>query len=161
MKISESEYTKLSRADKIRIARTTHGMRRTRIYSIWCRMKTRCNNKKSTQWKWYGAIGIKVCDRWNSSFEAFLADMGDCPSRGHSIERIDNTKGYEPGNCRWATTKEQANNRRSNTVIEFNGKSQTLMQWCEELGLKRATVGWRYRAGWPLEKVFSRDAGHG
>lgn len=155
MNISEPEYAMLSKAEKIRLARTIHGKTCTRIYRIWCRMKNRCNNKNATQWKWYGGIGIKVCERWNESFEAFFEDMGDCPSNNHSIERMDNTKGYEPDNCRWATTKEQANNRRSNNVISCKGKTQTLQQWAEELGISHSTILMRLKAGWSIERALS------
>jgi hypothetical protein len=95
---------------------TTHGMSNSRTYNIWQNMKNRCCNPKSTQYKWYGHRGISVCDRWKQSFISFLSDMGVCPSKAHSIDRINNDGNYEPGNCRWSTHKEQCNNRRTPSI---------------------------------------------
>lgn len=89
-----------------------HGMYKTRTYSSWHHMKQRCKSNDPRQRPYYLDRGITVCERWASSFEAFVEDMGVCPSPIHSIDRIDNDKGYEPDNCRWATPKEQSQNRR-------------------------------------------------
>lgn len=90
---------------------TSHGLSHSRTYKIWAGMKKRCLNPSSTRWKWYGGRGIKVCKRW-LNFENFHADMGDPPSKLHSIERVDNSAGYEPGNCIWTTQKQQVANQR-------------------------------------------------
>lgn len=99
------------KSEKIAKARTTHGMHGTPTYSSWSSMLTRCNNKNSKAYKNYGARGIKVCERW-SLFENFLQDMGEKPKKGMSIDRIDNQGNYEPGNCKWASAKEQCSNTR-------------------------------------------------
>lgn len=90
----------------------THRLKQTPEYKTWCGIKNRCKHPYMKSYKYYGGRGIRMCDRWANSFEAFLADMGTKPTPQHSIDRIDNDKGYEPGNCRWATAHEQVMNRR-------------------------------------------------
>ena len=106
-------------------SRGTHRMSHTREYSVWKTMKARCNNPQSKNFVRYGARGITVCKRWATSFENFIADMGPRPSAKHSIERKDNSKGYTPENCCWATATAQARNRgpAKNKTIQIVGVS--------------------------------------
>jgi hypothetical protein len=99
--------------------------------------------------------GITVCERW-LSFEAFFADMGPKPTPQHTIDRIDNTRGYSPDNCRWATHKEQANNKTNNRTVTYEGITQTLMAWAEQLGVDEARIRWRLNRGWPVEDALFR-----
>lgn len=124
-------------------------------YKIWAGMKRRCTQPNSDAYKNYGGRGIKVCERWFNSFPAFLMDMGSRPSTKHSIDRIDNNGDYTPTNCRWATQKEQSNNKRTNRMIEIDGKTQTLTQWCEEYQIKYSTVENRLRrCNWAIKEAL-------
>jgi hypothetical protein len=88
-----------------------HGMSRTQAYKNYSAMISRCNNPKNVGYPYYGGKGVRVCERWATSFAAFVEDMGERPTRKHTVDRIDNSKGYEPGNCRWATQQEQCRNQ--------------------------------------------------
>lgn len=105
------------------------------LYHTWYAMVARCQNPRAQSYHNYGGRGITVCDRWLESFENFYADMGDRPTPGHSIDRIDNDGPYSPENCRWATWEEQANNRRNNVWIEFQGERLSAAQWRKRLGV--------------------------
>lgn len=133
----------------------THGKSKTPTYIAWRGIKQRCLDKNIEGYISYGGRGIKVCDRWLNSFENFLEDMGERPSPKHSIDRIDNDGNYEPNNCRWATNKEQSCNRRSSFIINYKGKSQTLMEWSEELEMSYHLLRDRIvRYKWDIEKSF-------
>lgn len=140
---------------RLRELRTEHGMSRTPTWNCWEAMLTRCSDPKHRQFHRYGGRGIEVCDRWKS-FPNFFADMGERPSKKHSIDRDDNDGNYEPGNCRWATMLEQQNNRSTNLVLEFSGRTQTLTEWARELGMAENTLRGRIRLGWTVAEAFSR-----
>lgn len=122
-------------------------------YGVWAAMKRRCNNPNVKDYPNYGGRGIKVCDRWND-FDAFYADMGSRPEGG-MIERINNDGNYEPGNVRWATRADQANNKRNSRLMSCNGKTQTVAQWCHELGLSVGAIHQRLKNGWSEERALS------
>ncbi len=110
-------------------------------YKCWRSMRRRCDNPTVKFFHNYGGRGIRVCKRWDDSFDNFFADMGPRPSPKHSIDRYPNNNGnYEPGNCRWATAKEQRRNQRNNHILTLGERSQTVTDWAEELGLDRATI---------------------
>lgn len=113
----------------------THGKRSTKEYGIYRAMLNRCDLPSQKCYPQYGGRGITVCERWRASFAAFLEDMGPRPSDGHSVDRIDPNGNYEPGNCRWATSVQQNNNRRNNRRITHAGKTLTLAEWARELGV--------------------------
>ena len=136
----------------------TKGRKRTPTYNSWQNMKNRCLNENYRDFYLYGGRGIKICDRWLNSFENFLEDMGERPA-GTSLDREDSEGGYEPENCRWSTPKEQSNNMRINKVFEYNGKTATLSQWSEILGISRGTLNNRIKIlHWDKERVFSTPA---
>jgi hypothetical protein len=124
-------------------------------YAVWSGMRARCTNPAGPNYAKYGGRGISVCTRWMEDFVHFLGDMGRAPTPQHSIERIDNDGNYEPDNCRWATAKEQANNRRSSRYLTFNGETATLSQWADRIGLSIGTLHARLTAGWPLERALT------
>ena len=132
---------------------TTHGLSGTPTYRSWQMMRRRASGFNP---RWYS--GVTVCDRWQS-FENFLADMGVRPA-GKTIDRIDNSKGYEPGNCRWATASEQQSNKRSNVILELNGKRQCVDHWAKELGIPKARIHKRIDLGWPTERILSNKLFH-
>lgn len=126
----------------------------TREYTIWRNMRSRCVNPSDPNYVKYGARGIHICDEWRMDFVNFLRDMGRCPD-GCSIERIDNDGHYEPGNCRWATAKEQANNRRSSRYITHDGETLTLSQWADRAGIRLQTLHFRLKLGWTVERALT------
>jgi hypothetical protein len=121
---------------------TSHGQaargRKTRLYKAWAGMIARCTVPSATGYARYGGAGVMVCDRW-MDFENFAADMGE-PPPGKSIDRKEGSKGYEPGNCHWASRQEQNENRRSVRWIEFDGKRMNVAQWSRHLGISHTTL---------------------
>jgi hypothetical protein len=133
-----------------------HGASRTRAYTTWLAMRGRCSNPNNPAFHHYGGRGIKVCERWEASFDAFLEDMGQ-PDHGLTLDRTNNDGDYEPGNCRWVDRMTQMNNRRSNVLVTHDGKTQTIAQWAVETGIHRNTIEQRLHRKYPLERVFSPE----
>lgn len=127
-------------------------------YRTYSGMKTRCYNKKSQAYKNYGARGIKVDDRWlgPDGFINFLNDMGKRPAGKLSLDRIDVNGNYSKENCRWATEKTQANNRRTNVAVTYKGVTKTVSEWAEEFNIGVTTLHARlFKHGWPVEKALT------
>ena len=135
-----------------------HGMSRSRLYNIWIHIKMRTQNPSTTFFEDYGGRGISVCEEWANSFSSF-SDWAK--SSGYSddltIERIDVNGNYCPDNCKWIPIKDQANNRRTTVNITFNGKTMNLTQWADHLGMNRGTLQTRYKNGWSVEDMLTRE----
>lgn len=142
-------------------SRVTHGYarrgsNRRHEYSAWSDAKKRCTNPKATHYEYYGGRGIAMCERWLSSFAAFLADMGDCPA-GMTLDRIDSDGNYEPGNCRWVPMLMQNRNRRSSVVVEFEGEKMTLAEMAERHCVSYKALHYEHRQKMlPLADALAR-----
>lgn len=134
---------------------TKHGMSRTTTYRAFYNMLHRCYRKSHKNYDFYGGRGIKVCDRWVSSFDNFFADMGEKPD-GMTLDRIDNDKDYSQDNCRWANSKEQSRNTSRNVNLNLNGKIQCREDWSNELGIPSNTIKSRInKLGWSVIKSMT------
>lgn len=129
--------------------------KKTRLYRIWGRMIYRCTNTASSDYSRYGGKGVKVCEEWMSfsNFQEWANSNGY--SDNLSIDRIDFDGSYEPKNCRWATSKLQANNKSSNNLITYNGLTKSLAEWAEEYNTDSSKIRYRLRRNWDINKVFS------
>lgn len=145
----------LARENQIRSA-TSHGMTKTSEWNIWKGAKKRCRLKTDPAYHNYGARGIDMCDEWYNSFEAFYRDMGPRPPK-LQLERIDNNGNYEPGNCKWATSKEENRNKRSNHIWEHGGRKMCISEWSEFTGIRKDTLRRRVVVyGWSIEKALTK-----
>lgn len=134
---------------------TTHGLTNSPEFKTWMKMKERCYSPSCEEYKHYGGRGIFMDEKWKNDFATFLKDMGKRPYK-MSIERIDNSLGYFKENCKWATHKEQSNNRRSNVNVEYKGQTKTIKQWTEDLNLNYNLTRVRIvKLGWSVEKSFT------
>lgn len=133
----------------------THGMSRKTEYQAWSGAKARCYRPTCKSFIDYGAVGIRMCDRWLNSFEAFYADMGAKPYPSATIERIDSSGHYEPSNCRWASKAEQSRNTNRNLIISHNGMTMTASEWSRKIGGNDLIVSCRIRRGWSIEDAIT------
>jgi hypothetical protein len=150
-------WDRKSASDRLRKRMTTHGRKHTSEYNSWKGMRVRCTNPKDGSYLYYGGRGITVCDRWLNSFENFYDDMGDKPTPQHSIDRIDVNGNYEPSNCRWATTKEQANNKTNSVAVTICGETKPIEQWAIEIGISRQGLQWRIDKGYDDNQLLKRS----
>ena len=140
------------RAERVRAQRAKAPERHILVLMV-----QRCHNPHHHRFALYGGRGITVCDEWRGEggFARFLTHIGPRPSPKHSIDRIDNSRGYEPGNVRWATQSEQMRNTRRTVRIVAFGRSLTLDEWAAETGTKKRTLEWRRDAGWSAEEIVT------
>lgn len=132
-----------------------HGMTGTAEYAAWSHMKQRCHNPATKFYHRYGGRGIEVCAEWRDDFDAFFAHVGLKPTAAHTLDRIDNSRGYEPGNVRWATRQEQQNNFCRNRIVTYAGDRMTLIQAIRKAGLPESTVRNRLYKGWSEARALT------
>jgi len=128
-------------------------------YRTWTSMKSRCHNPSAPNYYKYGGRGITVCEQWRNSFAAFLSDMGTRPA-GTTIDRIDGSIGYVPGNCRWATASEQNSNRSCSRMVTIGGETHTITEWARRAGVSDTCMLYRVRRGLSGEALL-RKSHHG
>ena len=151
------------RVDRCKMNFTKHGLEHTRLYGIWSDMRLRCYDEKNIAYHRYGGRGITICDEWKNDVKAFY-DWATANGYKDSltIDRIDNDGNYCPENCRWATVKEQASNRRSNILVTHNGKTQTMKKWANEVGTPYKVVWARMqKLGWSAERALTEPVKKG
>lgn len=137
-----------------------HGDTGERLWHIWSGMRRRCEETCNKDYPRYGGRGISVCEEWHdySIFKEWALSHGYNDKL--TLDRIDSNGNYEPANCRWATAKEQNNNRRSNHILEYNGERHTISQWSELSGVPSKTLLYRINAGWTVEQALYTPVNH-
>ena len=130
-----------------------HGYSRSKVYRAWQNSRDRCLNPNNPAFHNYGARGISMDPAWAGSFLAFLRAVGEPPTPAHTLERLDNSRGYEPGNVQWATRREQANNQRKNRLVTAGGRTMTLAAWAREIGMAPSALHYRMTQGWTDSQI--------
>jgi hypothetical protein len=140
-----------------------HRKTHTPEWRAWRNMRARCTNPNHQAWKNYGGRGIVVCPEWSAAdgFAAFYAHVGARPATGYELDRIDNSRGYEPGNVRWATCAENAKNKRTAHLIEVDGVSRNMSDWARLAGFSVQVIAHRLRAGWSPRDAVTKPVGSG
>jgi hypothetical protein len=128
-------------------------MTKTREFCAWQSAKQRCSNQHYHNFAHYGGRGITMAEEWRTDFARFYADMGPCPA-GHSLDRINNEGNYAPGNCRWADEITQHRNTRRNVMLTLDGKTATITEWAQRIGVRKTTLHERLRRGWSPERAL-------
>lgn len=137
-------------------SRPSKGRHRHPLFNIWKAIIQRCENPKHDAYALYGGRGIRMCEHWRSDFEAFATDMGERPSLRHTVDRRDVNGDYEPSNCRWATMKQQGNNRRDNRLVQWDGQRLTLTEAATLAGISTELLSWRLKRGWSVARALTQ-----
>ncbi|MCR5254614.1 MAG: hypothetical protein K6D96_01660 [Acetatifactor sp.] len=126
------------------------------LYGLWRRMMDRCYNPNSYRYDCYGGKGVTVCEEWHDfwNFVKWSDSVGGRPTK-YTLDRIDSNGNYEPSNCRWADSKTQSRNKSSNRYLTFDGKTQTITDWADELGINGRTLNNRINRGWSVERALT------
>lgn len=159
---------KICRGDKVKTGgikscgcnnrQSSHGLCNHRLYTIFSRMKDRCYNKNASNYKYYGARGIKICDDWLTDFIRFYAWSMENGYKGNlTIDRIDVNGNYEPDNCRWVTHLEQQHNKTNSVILDYNGKSLCISEWAQVLNISASTLYARFHQGLPVEQILNKE----
>lgn len=141
--------------EEVRQRMTKHGQERTRLYRIWKAMKWRCDCPSGKTYSYYQGKGIQVCAEWREFLPFYDWAIANGYRDNLTIDRIDNSKGYEPDNCRWVTYRAQANNKTNNRRYEHGAETKTLQEWSEDVGMKYTTLVQRLNRGWSFEKAIT------
>lgn len=156
LKVGHTKSCGCLRSEVTTRIKTKHGGRHTRLYAIWCDMKTRCNNSRRMRYKDYGGKGISICDEWRDfgNFRKWALSNGYRDDL--TIDRIDCAKGYYPNNCRWANALTQANNTSRNIYLTYHNETHTLSEWARMLNVNYGALKKRYDMGWNIEDMFEK-----
>lgn len=157
--MADAKYAAREKARKMGLANRRHGMARSPEYRAWRGAKDRCLNPTSHVWHRYGGRGITICPEWAASFEAFLEDMGRRPGPRYTLERVDNSQGYGPGNCEWRQWEAQNRNRRNTVMVEWRGMTVSLAKLAARAKVDYGNLHRRITTfGWSVEDALRKPS---